>query len=135
MYLSANQSVTIWCFIFICSLFSEHDVTSDFIFMVKSMSIFQILYLLICLWFYWCINSQSNVGSKVKSNQCGHQANFQLVWLPWKIKQCRKLVKYILCCYLVKMNYLGCQLKHINCGHQVKFNWCGYPKKLHSVVN
>ena len=44
------------------------------------------------------------------------------MWLPKKIKQCGKLVKFILCCYLVKINYLGNQLKINKCSHKVKFS-------------
>ena len=41
-----------------------------------------------------------------------------------------KLVKFILCCYLVNDNYIDRQLKINKYGHEVKFNWCGYLVKF-----
>ena len=48
----------IWPFIFVCSVISDHDVISHFTVVVNYMSV--VLYLLICAWFLWNFNSQSN---------------------------------------------------------------------------
>ena len=48
-------------FVFEIIIIIEHDFISNFIVVVYSFTIFQILSLLICAWFRWCINYQSNV--------------------------------------------------------------------------
>ena len=47
-----------------------------------------------------------------------------------QVKQCNKLVKFFLCCCLVKISYLSHQVKINRCGHEVKFDWQGYLVKV-----
>ena len=49
-------------FILVCSIIIQHEFISEFLVMVKYFTIFQIIYLLICIWFWWHIDSQSTVN-------------------------------------------------------------------------
>ena len=67
----------------------------------------------------------------------GAPIKIKLVWFPLKIKQCGNLVNFILCCYLVKMNYLGRQENINKCGHQEKLvSWesVGQAASEHSLL-
>ena len=63
-----------------------------------------------------------------KNKQCGHQVKFTWCGYLKTIKQHNKLVNFILCSYLVKINHLGRHLNINKCGHQVNITWCGYLK-------
>ena len=48
----------------------------------------------------------------------------------WKIKHFGLVIKFMLCCFSININYLTSKVKINSCGHQGIFYWCGHLVNL-----